>query len=133
MHTIQPQLAELGVSLVAVLHEALPEQVAEFASDHWKGGELYLDETQALYAVVGGGTVRKGSLAWFLNPLSRIWANAKAAKGVEGNFVGDGLTMGGLLVINKAGEVTYAFQEENFGDRAPVADVLRAATEAASQ
>ena len=40
--------------------------------------------------------------------------------------------MGGLLVVNKAGDVCYAFQEENFGDRAPVEDVLRAATKAAA-
>ena len=119
--------------MVAVLHEALPEQVAAFASDHWKGDGLFLDETKALYAVVGGGTVRKGSLAWFANPFSRIWKNAKAAEGVAGNFVGDGLTMGGLLVVSKSGEVVYAFQEETFGDRAPVEDVLRAATEAAAR
>jgi AhpC/TSA antioxidant enzyme len=120
------------VKTVAVLHEALPDQVAEFSAEHWKG-ELYLDETKVLYAAVGGGSVRKGSLAWFANPFSRIWKNAKAAEGVVGNFVGDGLTMGGLLVVSKAGEVVYAFQEETFGDRPPMEEVLRAATEAASQ
>ena len=72
LHTIKPQLDAAGVRLVAVLHEELPEQVAEFKADFWPG-ELYLDETKAVFAAVGGGSVRRGSLLSFLNPLSRIW------------------------------------------------------------
>ena len=118
--------------LVAVLNEDLPEQVAAFAKDFWPG-ELYLDQEKAFFAAVGGGTVRRGTLLTFLNPFSRVWANAKAAKGVEGNFEGDGLTYGGLLVVRpRSGAVEYAFQEETFGDHAPHEDVLAAALRAAA-
>lgn len=43
---------------------------------------------------------------------------------------GDGLTMGGLMVVSSAG-VHYQFLEEVFGDRAPIKDVIAAAKQAA--
>jgi hypothetical protein len=139
LHLIKPQLDAAGVRLVALLHEELPEQVAEFKAQFWPG-ELYLDSEKRFFSAVGGGDVRRGSLVSFLNPFSRIWCalralrvdararlrccshnmhavhhcrtNVKASKEakVDGNFVGDGLTFGGLLVIKKTGEVEYAFQ-----------------------
>ena len=39
---------------------------------------------------------------------------------------GDGLTMGGLMVVSKD-KVHYAFSEKVFGDRAPMDDVIAAA------
>ena len=39
---------------------------------------------------------------------------------------GDGLTLGGLMVIKKGGVPSYAFAEERFGDHASMDDVLKA-------
>jgi peroxiredoxin len=72
LHKVAPQLEAAGVRLVAVLQEDLPEQVAEFSAQYWPG-ELYLDQDKALFAAVGGGAVRRGSLLTFLNPFSRVW------------------------------------------------------------
>jgi len=153
LHRIKPALDKAGVRLVAVLHEALPEQVAEFKADFWPG-ELYLDETKAVFKAVGGGSIRRGSLLAFLNPFSRIWCAATRRKGhspvcrahtasrrthvkdsdrtvEKSNLIGDGLTFGGLLVVRKDGKVQYAFQEATFGDHAPPDDVLDAALKAA--
>ena len=132
LYKIKPELDALGVSLTAVLHESIPEQVAEFTGKFWPGACL-LDERKDLFSFLGGGVLRKGTLLTFLNPFSRVWSNAKAAEGVEGNFTGDGLTLGGLLVVKRGGEVQYAYQEEVFGDHAPKEDVLRAAREAAGK
>ena len=44
----------------------------------------------------------------------------------EGNLIGDGMTMGGLMVVSK-NEVHYAYSEKVFGDRAPMEDVISAA------
>jgi hypothetical protein len=140
LHRIKPALDKAGVRLVAVLHEALPEQVAEFKADFWPG-ELYLDESKAFFKAVGGGDIRRGSLLSFLNPFSRIWCARACAwhafcarvcpsvawrlltahtsrthvkdsnRTVEkSNLIGDGLTFGGLLVVRKDGKVQYAFQ-----------------------
>eukprot|EP01051_Picozoa_sp_SAG22_P026356 SAG22_NODE_8274_length_668_cov_0.975395_2_plen_56_part_00 len=40
--------------------------------------------------------------------------------------------MGGLYVVDKDGEVQYTFVEENFGDHAPVDQVMAAAKACAS-
>ena len=130
LQELRPELEKLGVHLVAVLGEDLPEQVSEFKQKHW-GGEVYLDQEKALFAALGGGVVRRGSLLSFLNPFAPLWKNVSASKGVTGNFVGDGLTFGGLLVVRKGGDVEYAFQETTFGDHAPQEDVLAAAKRAA--
>lgn len=76
----------MGISLVAVLRENIPEearvllpedvhqgglasvpqcradasaapltQVKQFSEDFWPNGEVYLDETDALYKAIGGG------------------------------------------------------------------------------
>ncbi len=119
--------------LRAILTRSPRAQVAEFSGKFWPGGEVYLDEDKALFKAVGGGAVRRGSLLSFLNPFSRIWSNVKESKGAEGNFVGDGLTFGGLLVVKPGGQVVYAFQEETFGDHAPHEEVLRAAQKAAGK
>ena len=137
LQRIKPQLDAAGVRLVAVLHEEREEQVAEFKSDYWPG-ELFLDETKAVFKAVGGGSVRRGSLLSFLNPFSRIWCAPERTRAAalaplapralitsrrrrthvresnrtvqKSNLVGDGLTFGGLLVVRRDGKVQYAFQ-----------------------
>ena len=130
LQELRPELEKLSVHLVAVLGEELPEQVSEFKEKHWAGGEIYLDQEKALFKALGQGVVRRGSLLSFLNPFAPLWKNVAASKGVTGNFVGDGLTFGGLLVVRKGGDVEYAFQETTFGDHAPQEDVLAAAKRA---
>lgn len=39
---------------------------------------------------------------------------------------GDGLTMGGLMVIKRGGEPSFAYAEERFGDHADFDEVLKA-------
>ena len=48
------------------------------------------------------GELKKGSIATFLNPFSRVWKNVKSAQkaGVENyNIKGEGLIKGGLFVM----------------------------------
>jgi len=124
----------LGIRMVCTLHEWLPKEVEAFAPEYW-GGELYFDQTKAFYKALGGGTVQRGSLLWFLNPFSQIWSNGKRAKQTvkDSNLKGDGLTMGGLMVIQKGGIVEYSYREKVFGDHAPDNEVMEACKKAAGQ
>lgn len=126
---MKSQFDELGVSLTCLLHENLPKEVEEFR-EYWPG-PLYLDEEKAFYKWLGGGKPRQGSLMAFLNPFSEVWGHAKRAstKVAKSNLKGDGLTMGGLLVLNK-GIVGYHFIEKTFGVHAPIDDVVAAASDA---
>ncbi|KAI8100655.1 hypothetical protein M9434_005046 [Picochlorum sp. BPE23] len=115
--------------MVCVLHEWKQREVDAF-KEFW-GGELYHDETKAFYKAVHGGQVKKGSLASFLNPFSRAWKNYRAVKArgavCDSNLEGDGLTLGGLAVLDSpAGNSVYVFKEETFGDHAPMASVMKA-------
>lgn len=124
------QFEASGVKLVCVVHEWIQREIDGFAPKYW-GGELYYDEGKAFYAAVHGGKVKKGSLLALLNPLGEAWKNMKRAKGSglveESNMNGDGLTLGGLMIFKKGGDVAYSYPEKTFGDHAPFEKVLEEA------
>ena len=58
----------------------------------------YTPQDKRFYAVVHGGAPRRGSLLSLANPFGAAWGNmrrAKKAGTATGNYVGDGLTLGG--------------------------------------
>lgn len=121
------KFAAAGVKLVCLVHEWIDREIQAYAPDYW-GGDLYYDETKAFYKAVHGGSVRKGSLLALVNPLGAAWANMKRAKASglvkDSNLNGDGLTLGGLMIFKKGGEVAYSYGEKTFGDHAPLDTVL---------
>ncbi|PRW57143.1 hypothetical protein C2E21_3832 [Chlorella sorokiniana] len=122
------QFEEAGVRLVCVLHEWIDREVDAFRPEYW-GGELYYDQDKAFYAAVHGGKPARASLLQLLSPT--VWRAGKRAKesGLvkESNYKGDGLTLGGLLIIKKGGDIAYSYAEKTFGDHAPMEEVLAAA------
>ena len=128
------QFEDLGVRLVCLLHEWREKEVQAYHPAYW-GGELYFDEAKAFHAAVHGGKVRKGNVMDLLNPFSQAWKNMRRAKASntvqDSNLVGDGLTMGGVMVFAKGGNLIYAYPEKTFGDHAPMSELLSKAKEAA--
>jgi hypothetical protein len=115
------------VRLCVVVHEWKEREIKAFES-YWHG-EIFFDETKAFYRAVHGGELKRGSVLSLLNPFSKAWANVRQAKGAgrvaEQNFEGDGLTLGGLAILDVGGDATYVFQERNLGDRASLTEVSR--------
>lgn len=78
-------------------------------------------------ALDGGGQLLKEKVisGFIFNP--RAIANYKRAKamGIDQNFKGEGEIKGGLFIVgrDKSG-IAYQFIERNFGDWAPVAEVI---------
>ena len=129
---LQPALAARGVGLACVANAWIEPEIRAFVDGYFPPsvGPTYLDETKAFFTAVGGGSSpRRGSLTAFLNPFGRVWRNAKAAKEsvTEHNMEGDGLTMGGLMVVSGAKGVVYAAYETTFGDAPSDDDILAAA------
>ena len=59
---------------------------------------------------------------------SKVLEINKKAKdeGIDGNFSGDKLTKGGLIIVDKGGEnVLFEFKQESAGDHCPPEDVLK--------
>ncbi|KAK7307014.1 hypothetical protein VNO77_39700 [Canavalia gladiata] len=125
----------LGVQLFAVLHEHIELEVNDFWPRYW-GGVVLLDQGRDLYKALGGGKLLKEKFlsGFLLNP--RALSNYKRAKTmkIEYNFKGKGETKGGLFIIGsgKSG-IAYQFIERNFGDWAPLAEVIEICTQMQNQ
>lgn len=118
------------IQLVCVLHEWKEREVEAFTKDYWHG-ELYYDESKAFYKAIHGGVLKKGSLASFLNPFSKAWKHIREANKrgnvKDHNMEGDGLTLGGLVVLDcPNGNPVFTFEEQTFGDKASMEDIVKA-------
>lgn len=125
---LEPELKAMGVKLVCLLHENLPEEVAAFKPAFWPG-ELYLDKDLAFFAALGEGKPRQLSMLSLLNPFGQAMKNYGRSKKTvsESNLTGNGLIGGGFMLITPDKGCVYAFKEKTFGDHAPVEDILAAA------
>jgi len=91
--------------------------------------DLYLDSSFSFYEALGD---RKLSvpLRSLLNPFKayryiKDMNRRLTSKDIVGNFKGEGLKQGGVIVFDKKGTVKYAYLEET-GSELPVADILNA-------
>ncbi|GFR43500.1 hypothetical protein Agub_g4588, partial [Astrephomene gubernaculifera] len=68
-------------------------------------GPLYHDTSKSFYAALNGGTPLRGSVLGLLNPWGSVWQRIRAAsKNVkEHNVRGEGLIMGGAMIIRRSG------------------------------
>lgn len=93
--------------------------VAAFEQKFLSGGHVYKDEDRAFYAFLGNRKLidARSFLGALFRPLG-TWRALKRVrdrlkrKKIEGNMVGEGLLLGGVLVIDRDGEVTYAHPEK---------------------
>ena len=101
-------------------------QVKDFWPRYW-GGVVIFDRAMGFFKALGGGKLLKDKFlsGFVFNP--RAIANYKRAKamGIDQNFKGEGEIKGGLFIVGKGGTgIAYQFIERNFGDWAPVAEVI---------
>ncbi|XP_061345868.1 uncharacterized protein LOC133291599 [Gastrolobium bilobum] len=131
----KPIFDALGVQLFAVIHEHIESEVKKFWPRYW-GGVVLLDRGRDFYRALGGGKLLKEKFlsGFLLN--TRALSNFKRAKSLEVkyNFKGEGEIKGGLFIIGsgKTG-IAYQFIERNFGDWAPVAEVIEICTQMQNQ
>ncbi|KAI8913587.1 hypothetical protein EDD86DRAFT_262706 [Gorgonomyces haynaldii] len=81
----------------------------------------------------GNGRVKKigfFSLLWtLLSKEHGLKKRESAKKGYHGNIKGD--VLGGMMLIDKSGGIRYSYKEKEFGDHAPLKDVIEACKEMA--
>ncbi|XP_024541399.1 uncharacterized protein LOC9656287 isoform X2 [Selaginella moellendorffii] len=126
LYARKPIFDAMGVHLVAVLGEYMEAEVRAFWPRYW-GGMVVVDKNREFFQALGGGRLLKDNLVtgFCFNAAARMNYKRAQTSGAEGNFVGEGLIKGGLYIIRagKAG-VAYQFVERNFGDWAPVEELL---------
>ncbi|GMJ13418.1 hypothetical protein HRI_005011000 [Hibiscus trionum] len=126
LYAKKPIFDALGIQMFAVLHEHIESEVKDFWPRYW-GGVVILDRTMGFFKALGGGKLLKDKFlsGFVFNP--RAIANYKRAKamGIDQNFKGEGEIKGGLFIVGQGGTgIAYQFIERNFGDWAPVAEVI---------
>lgn len=107
------------------------EQVKDFWPRYW-GGAILFDRGRNFFQALGGGKLLKEKFfsGFLLNP--RAIANYKRAKasGFQQNFKGEGEVKGGLFILGSGRSgIAYQFIERNFGDWAPLAEVIEICTQ----
>ncbi|OVA16884.1 hypothetical protein BVC80_9049g9 [Macleaya cordata] len=130
LYARKPIFDALGIQLIAVLHEQIDSEVKDFWPRYW-GGVVILDREMDFFKALGGGKLLKDKFikGFIFNP--RAIANYKRAKamGIEQNFKGEGEIKGGLFIVgNGKSGIAYQFIERNFGDWAPIAEVIEICT-----
>ncbi|KAJ6817756.1 uncharacterized protein M6B38_409005 [Iris pallida] len=127
LYARKPIFDAMGFELIAVLHEKIEPEVKALWPRYW-GGSVVLDQSKEFYKALGGGKLLKDRFVtgFLFNP--RAISNYKRAKatGAENSIIGEGEIKGGLFIIGpgKSG-IAYQFIERNFGDRAPISEVIQ--------
>ncbi|XP_076909839.1 uncharacterized protein LOC143567259 [Bidens hawaiensis] len=135
LYSKKPIFDALGINMVAVLHEHIESEVRDFWPRYW-GGVVLLDKNMDFFKALGGGSLLKDKFisGFLFNPRAR--ANYKRAKamGIEQNFRGEGEIKGGLFILGKGKSgVAYQFIERNFGDWAPLSEIIEISTRLKNQ
>ncbi|KAE8593339.1 hypothetical protein XENTR_v10019079 [Xenopus tropicalis] len=106
-----------------------PEEVGlkEFLEGNFFNGELYIDESKESYKTLG--FKRYSALSVIpaaLGKKVRDIVTKANADGVQGNFSGDLLQSGGMLIVSKGGEkVLLHFIQDSPGDYVPLESIVQ--------
>lgn len=126
-----------SADLVGVIKEVAPTGkvqtdaelgVEEFQTKYFPH-PVYVDEARSMYQYLGSRSITKDvPFSW--NPF-KLWASFKGlgerlkAKGIEGNYNGEGLVLGGVVVYSKDKGVVYEYKEST-GSEVPREDIVAA-------
>lgn len=119
-----------GFGLFGVLKETKVDDngISDFQSIYFPHS-LYYDQYRTFYQALGNRTI---SIPW-KNPIKlvrgifqiRRLGKRLKSKGIEGNFIGEGLFQGGMIIFNKDGMPVYAYEEQT-GLELPIDDIVEA-------
>ncbi|KAH7684071.1 Thioredoxin-like protein [Dioscorea alata] len=126
LYVRKPIFDAMGVQLIAVLHEQIESEVKDFWPRYW-GGLVVLDLKLDFFKALGGGKLLKDKFVsgFLFNPRSIANFKRAADTGLDYNFRGEGEIKGGVFIVgNGRRGIVYQFIERNFGDWAPIAEVV---------
>ncbi|KAM4740941.1 prostamide/prostaglandin F synthase isoform 1-T1 [Anableps anableps] len=123
---LEPDLGANGVSLVGVGPEEFGLQ--EFKEGGFFKGSIYVDEEKKCYKDLGFKRYTALSVVpAALGKKVRDVSSKASAAGIQGNFSGDLLQSGGMIIVAKGGEkVLLHFVQDSPGDFVPLEDISTA-------
>jgi hypothetical protein len=131
LYARKPIFDSMGIQLVVCLNEHIDAEVRAFWPRYW-GGIVVVDEKREFFKALGGGRLNEENVytGIILNATARAnWKRARAT-GIDNNSNGEATIKGGLYIIRAGnGGIAYQFVERNFGDWAPLEEVLKVCEE----
>lgn len=123
---LEPELRAKGVGLVGVGPEELGLQ--EFKDGGFFKGAIFVDEKKKIYKDLGFKRYTALSVVpAALGKKVRDISSKASAAGIQGNFSGDVLQSGGMLIVDKGGEkVLLHFVQDSPGDLVPLEQISEA-------
>ncbi|CAL1608311.1 unnamed protein product [Knipowitschia caucasica] len=123
---LEADLKAAGVSLIGVGPEEFGLQ--EFKAGGFFKGAVYVDEKKKCYKDLGFKRYSAlGVVPAALGKKVRDVSSKAEAAGIKGNFSGDLLQSGGMLLVNKGGEkVLLHFVQDSPGDMVPLEEISKA-------
>uniref|UniRef100_A0A8D0HHZ4 Prostamide/prostaglandin F synthase n=1 Tax=Sphenodon punctatus TaxID=8508 RepID=A0A8D0HHZ4_SPHPU len=121
---LKERLDSHNVRLIGVAPESVG--LKEFVDGDYFNGELYLDETKQCFNDLGFKRYNVLSIvpAALGKPVREVVTKANAA-GIQGNFSGDLLQSGGMLIVSQGGEkVLLHFIQDSPGSYVPLETIL---------
>ncbi|CAK9257300.1 unnamed protein product [Sphagnum jensenii] len=126
LYARKPIFDAMGIQLVVCLNEHIDAEVRAFWPRYW-GGIVVEDEKREFFKALGGGRLNEENVfrGFLFNATTRAnWKRARAT-GIDNSSTGEASIKGGLYIIRAGnGGVAYQFVERNFGDWAPLEEVL---------
>jgi AhpC/TSA antioxidant enzyme len=102
------------------------EGLVNFVQDYFSF-DLYRDEGLSLYSALGNRSIFSLTTwnpwrwyQWLTNVSNRL-----QSKNITGNFKGEGIVQGGILIFDRTGTLRFAYEEET-GEELKSADILAA-------
>ncbi|XP_049590511.1 prostamide/prostaglandin F synthase [Syngnathus scovelli] len=123
---LEPDLSANGVALVGIGPEELG--LDEFKQLGFFKGSIYIDEQKKCYKDLGFKRYTALSVVpAALGKKVREATSKASAGGIQGNFSGDLLQSGGMLIVAKGGEkILLHFVQDSPGDYVPLEDITKA-------
>ncbi|TSU50000.1 Prostamide/prostaglandin F synthase [Bagarius yarrelli] len=116
---LEKDLKENGVALIGIGPE--DTGLREFIDGGFFKGEIYIDEKKQCYRDLAFKRYN------VINVLPAALGKKASSEGIQGNFSGDLLQSGGMLIVAKGGEkVLLHFIQETPGDLLPLEDITKA-------
>lgn len=88
-------------------------------------GKIYIDEKKQTYKLMSFS--RMGVLSGFgmMNPNIYLQSYYASKKGFKGNMKGDGLQLGGTVIVDKNGNIVYSHDQKNYTDYPKEEEIIK--------
>ncbi len=94
--------------------------------DYFHGGKVYIDDGKETYKALNFANKGIFSLFGMANPNVYIKSYQAKKRGITGNMQGDGLQLGGTIIVDSLGEIIFTHSQKDYTDYPKIEDIVNA-------